>query len=138
MTSTTGGSRWKAGAAAMLLVLCGVPVGVAVDRLLLAPPPVEAMPLTAAALSDHLGLTPAEETRIAALLDSLHADVTAATRQGPDSLRAVADEVHRRLEAALPASVRPAFQAWLAGHHQRMMERIEGGHARMHEAMHPR
>ncbi len=124
------GARGKAAAAAALLLLTGGLLGVVVDRLWLLPRGVEAMPLTAQAMAARLDLSPSDETRIRALLDSMHAEVTAAAQHGPDSLLTMARRAHLRLEAALPPDARPEFRAWLQDHHHQMIERATG--TRMH------
>lgn len=124
------GARRKAAAAAALLLLAGSLLGVLVDRLWLLPRGVEAMPLTAQAMAARLALSPSEEARIRALLDSMHAEVTVAAQQGPDSLLTMARSAHLRLEAALPPDARPKFRAWMQDHHRQIMERTGG--ARMH------
>jgi hypothetical protein len=120
-------ARWKAAAAAALLLLTGGVTGVLVDRLLLTPHDVHTMPLTAQALAARLDLNPAEEARVRALLDTMHAEVTTATRHGPDSLLVTARSAHRRIEAALPPDARPEFRAWLHEHHRLLMQRIGDG-----------
>jgi hypothetical protein len=122
-------SRGKAAAAAALLLLAGGLSGVLVDRLWLLPE-AEAMPLTTQAMASRLNLNPSEEARIRALLDSMHAEVTAAAQHGPDSLRMAARSAHRRLEAALPPEARPEFRIWMQDQHRQMMGRMGGG--RMH------
>jgi hypothetical protein len=134
MSHTIGGARWKAGAAALLLVLAGAAMGVLVDRSWLRPSDAAAIPLTVEGMVEHLGLAPAEEARIRVLLDSMHADVLLAAEQGPEALAEAARTAHRRLEAALPEATRPGFRDWVDGHHRQLMERMQGGG--MHGAMH--
>jgi len=130
-----GSARGKAGVAALLLLVTGFALGVVVDRAwLTVPAEAAAMPLTAEALVSHLDLRPGDEARVRALLDSMHADVTAAAVQGPDALAMAAQSAHQRIEAALPPDARPGFRAWVEGHHRQMMERM-GGEA-MHDVMH--
>jgi hypothetical protein len=119
----TSGHRRKAGAAAVLLLLTGVALGVFLDRVVFLPRPLAAMPLTAEALADHLDLPPSDELRIRLLLDSMHADVLAAAAGGPEALAAAAHNAHERIEAALPPDARAAFRAWVQDHHRQMMER---------------
>jgi len=126
------GARGKAGVAALLLLLTGFALGLVVDRVWLLVPEATAMPLTAEALVSHLDLLPSDEARVRALLDSMHADVTAAAAQGPDALAMAAQSAHQRIEAALPPDARPGFRAWVEGHHRQMMERMGGG-AMMHD-----
>lgn len=121
------GDRVRAAGAAALLVLAGAALGIVVDRAWLSPPPIEAMSLTASAMSDRLGLSPGEEARLNVLLDSLHSEVMAAAVEGPDALRAATDAAHRRIEASLPAESRPAFHAWMQEHHEHMMRQMRGG-----------
>jgi hypothetical protein len=129
-----GGSRRKAGAAAALLVLAGVALGVVVDRLWLMPPEAAAMPLTPEALVAHLELRPEDEARVRVLLESLHGEVTSAAAAGPEALAAVARSAHERIEQALPPEARPAFREWVEEHHAQMTERMHGG--AMHRQMH--
>jgi hypothetical protein len=129
------GARGKAGAAALLLLLAGVALGVLLDRVWLQVPEARATPLTAEALADHLDLRPSDAERVRALLDSMHADVLAATAEGPEALAATARLAHERLEAALPPDARPAFRSWVEGHHRQMMERMQ--RAGMHEGRMP-
>jgi hypothetical protein len=110
------------GTAALLFVSGGV-MGIVVDRLWLAPPNAGAAPLTADAMVARLGLSPAEETRVRGLLDSLHAEIL---QKSPDSLPAAVTEAQRRIEAALPADARPGFRAWMQEHHQRFRHRMHG------------
>jgi len=127
MTKRNGGARPGAIAAAALLLLTGALLGVLVDRLWLVPRQLEAMPLTADAMTERLGLGTQDEARIRALLDSLHAEVMATVARSPDSLRAVTRNAHLRIQAALPPEARPGFGAWMQDHHRQMMERMGGG-----------
>jgi hypothetical protein len=111
----------------VLLLLTGAALGVLVDRLWLQVPVADAMPLTADALAEYLGLGPTEEAHVRSLLDSMHAEVTAATAAGPEALAAAARNAHQRIEAALPPDARPEFRTWVEGHHRQMMERMQGG-----------
>jgi hypothetical protein len=120
-------ARWKAGAAALLLLGAGVALGVLADRLWLQAPETETMPLTAEALVAHLDLAPTDAARIRALLDSMHVDVVAATAEGPEALAAAARTAHERIEAALPPDARPGFRSWVDDHHRQMMERMQSG-----------
>jgi hypothetical protein len=131
-------SRWndrawrRAMGTAALLFVSGAVMGILVDRHWLAPPDAEATPLTADAMVARLGLSPAEETRVRGLLDSLHAEIL---QKSPDSLPAAVAEAQRRIEAALPADVRPGFRAWMEEHHQRFRHRMHGpaaDHGMMH------
>lgn len=131
MNDSNGSARRKAGMIAALLLLAGGLAGVLVDRLWLLPRGHDSMPLTAQALAARLDLDTSEEARIRALLDSMHTDVTAAARHGPDSLAATARTAHMRLEAAIPPHSRAEFRAWLVDHHRQMMERMDD--ARPHE-----
>ena len=120
--------RLRAAAAAVLLLLTGALIGIAVDRTILSPADVEARsPLTARAMASSLGLSPAEQAGLEALLDSLHAEVVAAADDGPDALRAATASAHRRIETWLPPASRPAFRQWIQGHREHMMERMHGG-----------
>ena len=130
MNQWKGDARRKSAGAAALLLLAGALLGVLVDRFWLLPRGVEAMSLTATAMAARLDLGPSDEARIRALLDSIHADMSAAAPQGPDSLRSMARSAHMRLEAALPPRARPGFRAWIHDHHNQMMQRMRGD--RMH------
>jgi hypothetical protein len=130
MNQWKGGARRRSAGAAALLLLAGALLGVLVDRFWLLPRGVEAMSLTATAMAARLDLGPSDEARIRALLDSIHADMSAAAPQGPDSLRSMARSAHMRLEAALPPRARPGFRAWIHDHHNQMMQRMGGD--RMH------
>jgi hypothetical protein len=136
VTRSRAGTRWKALAAATLLLLAGGVSGVLVDRLWLLPRTAEPMPLTARAMAARLGLSPAEEARMSALLDSMHVEVATAAHHGPDSLAATARRVHARVESTLPSHARPAFRAWMHEHHQQLMRRIGSGRDD-HDARHP-
>lgn len=121
------GAGWKAALTALLLLLTGAALGVAADRLWLrSPPDAVAAPLTVDAMARSLELAPAERARVQRLLDSLEVEVAAASRAGPDSLRAVARRARTRLEDALPPGARSEFRQWMQSHHQRMMERMHG------------
>jgi hypothetical protein len=128
--------RGEAVAAAVLLLLAGGVSGVLVDRLFLLPRDAEEMPLTSQAMAARLDLSPAEEARMRALLDSMHAEVTAAAQLGPDSLAVTARRVHVRVEAALPPGARPAFRAWMHEHHRQLMRRMGSGRDD-HRGRHP-
>lgn len=136
-----GRSRWKAAAAAGLLLLAGAALGVTVDRLWVAGAgDARAAPLTADAMARSLELDPAARARVAAVLDSLRGEVAAAAAAGPDSLRAAARRARRRLHDVLPPDRRPAFRRWMQSRHREMMERMHPGgatgpggrHMRMH------
>lgn len=132
MSHTNEGTRFKAAGTAVLLLLSGALLGVLVDRLWLVPREAAAASLTMEAMAERLDLEPSEEARVRALLDSMHAEVMAAAQAGPDSLLVMARSAHQRLEAALPPDARPAFRAWMAAHHEAMMQRMEG--RRRHES----
>lgn len=120
--------RLRAAAASVLLLLTGALIGIAVDRTILSPSDVEARsPLTADAMASGLGLSPAQQAGLEALLDTLHAEVVAAASDGPDALRAATASAHRRIESSLPPESRPAFRQWMRGHREHMMERMHRG-----------
>jgi hypothetical protein len=127
VTRAQEGARWKAVITAAFLLLAGGVSGVLLDRLWLRSHDVEPMPLTAQAMAARLDLTPAEETRMRALLDSMHAEVTAAAHHGPDSLAVTARRAHQRIEAALPSAARAEFRAWMQDHHRQLMRRMGSG-----------
>jgi hypothetical protein len=81
-------------------------------------------PLTAGTMAERLGLSRAEEQRLSALLDTLHAEIGAAAAFGPDSLQAATDAAHRRIEASLPPPARVGFHAWMQEHHEQMRHRM--------------
>ncbi len=89
MAGQRNNARTKAAAAAVLLLLTGALLGIALDRLWFRAP-ANAMELTVSELSEHLDLAPAEETRMRALLDSIEPDIAAATAHGVDSLQSTA------------------------------------------------
>ena len=117
---------WRAAATAALLLVSGGALGVLADRVWLSPPAAHAAPLTAEAMVSHLGLSPAEEARFRAVLDSLHAEVLTAVRQHPDTLRVAVRTAHERIEAALPPAARAKFRAWMQAQHDRL-GRMHGG-----------
>lgn len=124
-----GTRRTAAAAAVLLLLLAGGLLGVVVDRVWLLPAGhrgAEAMPLTVDALVARLDLSPSEEARMRALLDSMHTELAAAARHGSDSLHSAGRNAHQRLEAALPAPARAEFRAWIEEHHRQMLERMGG------------
>lgn len=131
-------ARRKAALAAALLLLTGGALGVTVDRVWLLPSAVETMPLTARAMAERLDLTNAEEERVHALLDSLHAELMSAAPQGADSLRVTTHRVQSRLEQALPAAARAEFRTWMHEHHQQLRERMHGAGAHVSGATHQR
>jgi len=131
MSKSNASPRRRAVMMAALLLLAGGLSGVLADRLWLLPRGDDTMPLTAQAMAARLDLDASEEARIRALLDSMHADVIAAARHGPDSLATTARNAHLRLEAALPPHSRAEFRAWLVDHHRQMLERMDD--ARAHE-----
>jgi hypothetical protein len=128
-------ARWKAGAAALLLVLAGAALGVLLDRAWLRPGPAAAAPLTVDEMVKHLALAPTDESRVRMLLDSVHAEVILAAEQGPAALTEAARAAHARIEAALPEHARVGFREWIDGHHQELMARMHGGG--VHGGMHP-
>jgi hypothetical protein len=93
----------------------------------LSAPPIEPMSLTASAMSERLGLSPEEGARLSVLLDSLHAQVTAAAVNGPEALRTATDAAHRRIDASLPPESRPAFHSWMQEHREHMMDQMRLG-----------
>lgn len=117
-------ARLRAGGAAFLLLLTGAVLGVTVDRLFNAAPPVEARSLTAGAMAERLGLSPDEEARLTLLLDSLHVELMSAEAGGPETLRLATHAAHRRIEAWLPDHARPAFRAWIQEHREHMMQHM--------------
>lgn len=135
-------ARWKAAAAAILLLVAGAALGVTVDRLWIAGAgQARATPLTVQEMARSLELGPRETSRVQEVLDSLEAELVEAARAGPDSLRVLARQARSRLHRALPPGARPEFSRWMQRHHQRMMERMHpegrmpmdgGGHMRMH------
>jgi hypothetical protein len=131
MNKWTDAARWRAAATAAFLLVAGGVVGVLVDRHWLSPPALEANPLTADAMAARLGLSSAEAAHVRALLDSLHADIHAAVRHGPDSLQAAIRNAQQRIEEALPPEARPEFRAWIQEQHEHTMEhttdRMRGG-----------
>ena len=126
MTDRLGRARWRAAGTALLLLVAGAVLGIMADRHLLSRPDTHEMPLTAEALVARLDLTVAEEARLRTVLDSLHADMAGVVQQGPDAMGAVARDAHRRIEAALPARVLPAFRDWIREHHDEAMRRMHG------------
>jgi len=124
---TRSSDRARAAGAATLLLLTGAVLGIAADRALFSPAPTQAMSLTAEAMSERLGLSPAERARLSALLDSLHAEVTAAAADGADALRAATDAAHGRIEDFLPPGSRPAFHSWMEEHREHVMDRMHPG-----------
>jgi hypothetical protein len=136
MKKWTDGASWRAAGTAALLLVAGGVMGVVVDRLWLSPHETHATPLTAEAMAARLSLSSAEEARVRALLDSLHAEIRAVVQQGPDSLRTAVRNAQLRIEAALPADARSEFRAWMQEHHAQMMDRMHGGprdHGGIHE-----
>ena len=107
--------RWRAGVAALSLILAGGLLGVAGDRLWLRHSHGSDSALTADALVAHLDLRPAAEARMRALLDSLHVEIAATAHQA-----------HERLDAALPEDTRPVFRQWMEHHHRAMLRRLGG------------
>jgi hypothetical protein len=116
----------------LLLLVTGAALGVAADRLWVAPAQAaDGRALTPDAMSARLGLSDAEAARLSTLLDSLHTTVTAAAAEGPTALRAATDAAHRRIEASLRPESRPAFHSWMQESRDHMMQRMRPG------AMHP-
>lgn len=118
-------ARLRSGGTAALLVLSGALLGIAADRFWLSQgEPVDAA-LTADTLADHLGLDPAAEASLSALLDTLHAEILSAAAFGPDSLQAKVDHAHRRIAESLPTESRTSFHSWMQGHHEEVMRRLQ-------------
>jgi len=122
MTLASPGARWRAIGSAVLLLVTGAAIGITVDRLWISAPTVEAAPLTAESMVARLGLSEAEGRRLNALLDTLHADLSAALVRGPDALREATDAAHRRIHASLPPEARADFHVWMQEHHEQMMD----------------
>lgn len=136
MTTWADGARWRAAGTALLLLVAGGVVGVAMDRLWLSRSRTEVAPLTAEAMAARLDLSSSEETRLRALLDSLHSEVLTVVDRRPDSLRTVVHVAQQRIEAALPAGARVEFRNWMNEHHERLA-RMHGGsteHGATHRA----
>lgn len=126
MTGWIEGARWRARGTAALLLLAGGALGILADRLWLAPPEAQAMPLTAHGLASRLSLPPADEARLQVLLDSLHDEIVAAVQQSPDSLQAAVRRAQQRIEETLPAASRAEFRSWIREQHARIA-RMHGG-----------
>jgi len=120
-------ARLRAAATALLLLVAGAALGVAVDRLWVAPAQAEGLALTPDAMSARLGLSDAEAAGLRTLLDSLHTTVTGAAAEGPVALRAATDAAHRRIEASLRPESRPAFHSWMHENREHMMQRMRRG-----------
>lgn len=120
-------ARLRAAGTALLLLFAGAALGVAADRLRLAPAASESLALTPDAMSERLDLSDAEAARLSTLLDSLHGVVTAAAAEGPEALRAATDAAHRRIEASLRPESRPAFHSWMQEHREHMMQLMRSG-----------
>lgn len=133
----TTGLRWKAALTAAFLLVVGVVLGVAIDRLWLRPGHVDRPPLTAEVMADELQLTGPEEARVRQVLDSLETEISEAAGMGPDSLHAAARRARQRLERALPPHARPEFRRWMERHHRRMMEEMHGPVPRHRDEMRP-
>ncbi len=127
MSSFFDRAHARAATTAVLLLLTGVALGIVLDRVWLSPSAVEGMSLTASSMAERLSLTPDEEARLTALLDSLHVEVTAAAADGPEALRIATDEAHRLIAASLPPESRTAFHQWMQEHHEHMMRQLGMG-----------
>lgn len=114
----------RAAAAAALLLVAGMALGILVDRTLLTPTSADASDLTVESLAEHIDLSAEEAARLRILLDSLHTGVMAAAAEGPETLRAATEAAHHRIEEALDPAVRPEFRRWLQEHRQHMMRRM--------------
>ena len=129
-------ARLRAAGTALLLLVAGAALGVAADRLWIAPAQAEGLALTPEAMSERLGLSDAEAARLSTLLDSLHMVVTSAAAEGPEALRAATNAAHLRIEASVRPESRPAFHSWMQEHREHMMQRMRPG--TMHRGMmHP-
>ncbi|MEX2529685.1 MAG: hypothetical protein WD960_02845 [Gemmatimonadota bacterium] len=126
MSPHTDRPRWSTFAAAALLLVAGLVLGVMADRFLLLPREAEADPLTAEAMLSRLDLEAGQETEVRALLDSLHGEMMAVVQRNPDSLHAAAQEAHRRIESALPPDARHEFRAWVHEHRSRLLGHMPG------------
>jgi hypothetical protein len=134
MSATSHGTR--AAAAATLLVLAGVAIGIVIGRGLPAPAPVVASALTIESLAERIDLSSEEQDRLRTLLDSLHEGVVAAASEGPEALQAATEAAHRRIEASLAPEARAEFRLWLQESRDHMMARIHAdmmGGAQPHE-----
>ena len=122
----TTGLRWKAALTAAFLLVLGIVLGIAIDRLWLTSGHVDRPPLTAEAMAEELELTASEEARVREVLDSLETEISEAAGMGPDSLHSAARRARQRLERALPPDTRPEFRQWMERHHRRMMKEMHG------------
>jgi len=127
MSGASTRSRARAAGTALSLLLIGAVLGIGADRAWVSPASAGDVSLTASAMADRLGLTPAEERRLNLLLDSLHSEVTSAALEGPEALRAATQAAHRQIEAFLPADSRPEFHSWMREHRQHMMQHMHPG-----------
>lgn len=127
MSGPETASRWRAAAAATLLLLAGAVLGVAVDRTWIRSRPGSAVPvLSVDDLARSLDLDASTRRRVSALVDSLDSEIVRAARAGPDSLRRNAMRARRRIEAVLPPGRVPGFRRWMRTHHRAMMRQLHG------------
>jgi hypothetical protein len=115
--------RLRAAAAATLLLVAGMAIGIVVDRTLLVPT-ADASDLTFESLAERIELSSEEAARLRILMDSLHADVMGSAARGPEALRAATEAAHARIEASLSPDARAEFRAWLEEHRQHMVRRV--------------
>jgi hypothetical protein len=119
--------RIRAAGAAGLLLVAGMALGIAVDRLVLTPAPADASALTVESLARRIDLSPEDAAGLRALLDSVHADVLAAAARGPQAAQAATRAAHGRIEASLDPRARQEFRAWMRGHREHMMRSMHRG-----------
>jgi len=119
--------RTRAAGAAALLLVAGMALGIAVDRLVLTPAPADATALTVESLASRIDLSAEDAAGLRALLDSVHADVLAAAAEGPEAVQAATRAAHRRIEASLDPGARRGFRAWMRGHREQMMRSMHRG-----------
>lgn len=134
------GADWTVLVPTALIFLFGGVTGVAVDRLWRASQRTELpdAPLTAHGMVEELGLDPAQEARLTALLDTLEPAIARAAVQGPDSLQAAARIARQRMEDALPPDVRGNFRRWMTDRRDEMMaDRRSGDMMRWMPMMEP-
>jgi hypothetical protein len=127
MTASRSGARLRAIGSAAFLLLTGAAIGITVDRTLIAGPADQVAPLTAESMVARLGLSADEARKLNLLLDSLHAELSAAMVRGPEALREATSAAHRQIDASLPPEARADFHVWMQEHHDLMMAEIARG-----------
>ncbi len=130
MNYPTSSLQWRAAFAAAFLIALGACLGVTADRIWLAATnrPDDTQQVTIEALALALNLNARERDRVAALVDSIGWNISAALEENPDSLSSIVRNSRLRLEEALPSDRQQRFRSWAEDQRGVMLDRMRGGY----------